>query len=634
MRLTALAGALALPLCALAHPARRTKGIERRGIDLTPYRLPGASEYTSSWNSPGRSLIFERTEDEDYVESAKKVVQSVHPDAIFRVIDDHYVGDNGVSHVHLLQTAHGIDIDNANFNVNIDKNGKVLSYGNSFFKGDIPKSNPLTKKAYSDPLNALKVAVKKLNIPLTTDDVTANGLDGTESYIFKGTRGALSDPTADLVYLAKPDNTLALSWRVETDMNSNWLLTYVDAQTAEVIHGAVDYISDATYKVYPWGLNDPTEGAREIIEDPWDSETSEFTWIGDGDTKYKTTRGNNAIAQSNPDGGRDYLNNYRPESSSLKFVYPYPTSNASDPSSYIDASVTQLFYTANTYHDLLYTLGFNERSGNFEANNNGEGGKGDDYVILNAQDGSGTNNAMFGSPPDGKPGRMYMFLWTESNPPRDGSMEAGIVIHEYTHGLSSRLTGGPANARCVHGRESGGMGEGWSDFMATAVRLKPGDTRETDYTMGSWASNDPRGLRDFPYSTSMSKNPLTYLRISNMTTPHDIGTVWASMLYEVMWNMIDKHGKNDAPKPDFKDGVPTDGKYLSMKIVMDGMALQPCNPDFIQARDAILDADVALTDGDNQCEIWKGFAKRGLGAHAVQKHDLHINSFDVPKDVC
>jgi extracellular elastinolytic metalloproteinase len=125
----------------------------------------------------------------------------------------------------------------------------------------------------------------------------------------------------------------------------------------------------------------------------------------------------------------------------------------------------------------------------------------------------------------------------------------------------------------VDGEESGGMGEGWGDFMATAVRLKSGDTRQTDYTMGAWAANDPKGIRDYPYSTSMTKNPLTYAHLNNVTEVHEGGTIWASMLYEVMWNLIDKHGKNDAPKPDLKDGVPTDGKYLSMKLVMDGMAL-------------------------------------------------------------
>lgn len=104
------------------------------------------------------------------------------------------------------------------------------------------------------------------------------------------------------------------------------------------------------------------------------------------------------------------------------------------PSTYVDASVTQLFYTANKYHDLLYDLGFNEAAGNFEVNNNGKGGRGNDFVILNAQDGAGTNNADFSTPPDGQNARMRMFIWTASNPRRDCTFEAGVVIHEYTHG--------------------------------------------------------------------------------------------------------------------------------------------------------------------------------------------------------
>jgi extracellular elastinolytic metalloproteinase len=175
-----------------------------------------------------------------------------------------------------------------------------------------------------------------------------------------------------------------------------------------------------------------------VVKDPWDSAASEFTWVSDGSTKYTTSRGNNGIAQSNPSGGTSYLNNYRPSSSSLSFKYPY-TPSSSPPSSYIDASIIQLFYTANTYHDLLHTLGFNEKAGNFEYNTNGQGGRGNDYVILNSQDGSGTNNANFATPPDGQPGRMRMYVWTESTPYRDGSFEAGIVIHEYTHGRTYTL---------------------------------------------------------------------------------------------------------------------------------------------------------------------------------------------------
>lgn len=122
----------------------------------------------------------------------------------------------------------------------------------------------------------------------------------------------------------------------------------------------------------------------------------------------------------------------------MSFKYPY-TPDSGNPDSYVDASITQLFYTSNTYHDLLHTLGFNEAAGNFEENNNGEDGKGGDSVILNSQDGSGKNNANFATPPDGQPGRMRMFTWTTAQPERDGCFEAGIVIHEYTHG-----------GKCIH----------------------------------------------------------------------------------------------------------------------------------------------------------------------------------------
>lgn len=347
-----------------------------------------------------------------------------------------------------------------------------------------------------------------------------------------------------------------------------------------------------------------------------------------------TVRGNNGIAQSNWENRTDYLNLPRPVSPDLKFEYPYSL-NETDYKQYVNASITQLFYISNKYHDLLHKLGFNEPAGNFEINNNGAGGVGNDFVYLNTQDGSGMNNANFLTPPDGTPGRMRMYIWNGTFPVRDSSFEAGVVLHEYTHGLSNRLTGGPANSGCLQILEAGGMGEGWSDFYATAIRLKPSDTRETDYPMGAWISGDPAGIRNFLYSTDLEVNPQVYSDVDPLIRVHPIGNIWASMLYEVLWNLIDKHGKNDADSPDFdENGVPTDGKYLAMKIVMDGMALQPCNPNFVSARDAILDADEALTGGDNACEIWSGFAKRGLGEGAVYSTRGRTDSFEIPEGVC
>lgn len=179
------------------------------------------------------------------------------------------------------------------------------------------------------------------------------------------------------------------------------------------------------------------------------------------------------------------------------------------------------------------------------------------------------------------------------------------------------------------------MGEGWSDFYATAIRLKPADTRATDYAMGAWVDGDERGIRNFLYSTSLETNPQVYSNVDSYARVHPIGNIWASMLYEVLWNLIDKHGKNDAGTPSFDaDGVPTDGKYLAMKLVMDGLALQPCNPTFVAARDAIVDADKALTGGANGCEIWSGFAKRGLGEGAVYDAVARTDSYVIPDGVC
>ncbi|KAF1921025.1 extracellular metallo proteinase 1 [Ampelomyces quisqualis] len=611
---------------AASHPAH-TNGLARRAIDINAFRLTATSEYvnaTATESSPSRH----RLKRGDYIESATELVKSIAEGTTFRVVGDHYVGDNGVSHVNFKQTANGLDIDNADFNVNVAKDGSVFSYGNSFFTGAIP-SNPLMKRDFSDPVDALKTANGLLELSIKVDEASAEATEGTETFTLKGTSGAVKDPEAKLVYLVKADGSLALTWRVETDIMSNWLLTYVDAATNKDIHGVVDYSADATYQVYPWGLNDPSEGSRTTVTNPWDTTASEFTWQGTGSTTYTVPRGNNAIAQTNPNGGNAYLDNYRPTSANSQFEYPFTTS-MTPPSSFADASIVQLFYTANTYHDLLHTLGFNERAGNFELNNNGQGGAGNDFVILNTQDGSGTNNANFATPPDGQTGRMRMYIWDKSTPKRDSSFEAGVVIHEYTHGLSNRLTGGPANSNCLSALESGGMGEGWGDFMATAIRLKASDTRTKDYPMGAWINNSPAGIRKYPYSTSLTTNPHVYTDVNALTAVHAIGTVWATMLYEVMWNLIDKHGKNNAAKPTFSNGVPTDGKYLAMKLVVDGMALQPCSPNFVQARDAILDADVALTGGVNKCDIWKGFAKRGLGSGAKYSSTARTGSTAVP----
>ena len=179
------------------------------------------------------------------------------------------------------------------------------------------------------------------------------------------------------------------------------------------------------------------------------------------------------------------------------------------------------------------------------------------------------------------------------------------------------------------------MGEGWSDAFATAIRIKNGDTRRKAYRIGEWA-NGGKGIRRYPYSTNLRTNPTKYttLNRADFQDVHAIGTVWATMLYEVMWNLIDKHGYSAEVFPVFRQGtnIPNSGRTLFMKLLLEAMKLQPCAPTFLTARDAIIDADILITDGENLCEIWKGFAKRGLGMSAFQRtrRKNRVAAYDVP----
>lgn len=168
-------------------------------------------------------------------------------------------------------------------------------------------------------------------------------------------------------------------------------------------------------------------------------------------------------------------------------------------------------------------------------------------------------------------------MWDKTSPERDGSFDAGIVIHEYTHGLSNRLTGGPANSGCLFGTEAGGMGEGWSDIFATAVRIKAGDTRDKDYLMSDWATGGA-GIRLFPYSTSLERNPLNYTTLNEpiwQSTPHRMGTIWANMLYEVLWNFIEKYGYSENRFPEYDEGkiLPNKGVPAFLKVLIEAMKL-------------------------------------------------------------
>ncbi|KAL0959158.1 hypothetical protein HGRIS_014444 [Hohenbuehelia grisea] len=479
-----------------------------------------------------------------------------------------------------------------------------------------------------------------------------------------------------LAYAQAPDGAsgtkLALVWKYEVEMQNNFYEAAVIVNAPHRIVSIVDWVADAapsghwnglaSYSAFAWGLNDPSEGNRTLNIEKVDIIASPLGWhtlpvdndpsiVGQSGTKGRfrnstTTWGNNVFAHENWAGKDDWILNYRPDGGEHRvfdFTYNPAAGNQSEAleeaHGYVNSSVTHLFYVANLVHDLYYRYGFDEASGNFQQYNFERGGLENDGIIADAQDGSGLNNANFLSPPDGQNPRCRMYLWNTAYPWRDGVFDGGVLIHELSHGLVSRLTGGPANAACVGFGEASGMSEGWADFFATVIRSKQ---NISEYPTGTWITNRPQGARHFLYSRNNTTNPTTY---KTLDTPaykevHAMGEVWAEMLWVLEQDLVAKFGFNNdlfppapledgsAPAADFyrpfeydnsgtkSPVIPKHGNTLAMQLVIDGLKLQPCRPTFFNARDAIIQADHLRTGGENNCTLWGSFASRGLGPNA------------------
>lgn len=193
---------------------------------------------------------------------------------------------------------------------------------------------------------------------------------------------------------------------------------------------------------------------------------------------------------------------------------------------------------------------------------------------------------------------------------KNSSFDNGVVIHEYGHGISNRLTG--QGYACLQNLEQ--MGEGWSDFFALMLTNSPNATATTGRGIGTYSSNTPPsagGIRSYKYTTDMAINPFTYA--STNTTggqPHAVGQIWATMLWDLHWKMAEKYGYSSDVTAN-----PNSGSAKALQLVMDGLKLQPCSPNFVTGRDAILQAD-NLAGGTDNCLIWNVFARRGLGLNA------------------
>lgn len=518
---------------------------------------------------------------------------------------------------------------------------------------------------------------------------------------------------------------------------------------------------NASYNVFAFPTEAPTFGARTLLTNPWDLTASPEGWHSDGTNHYTITRGNNAFAYT--DENNTDMPQFYPDGGAGR-VFDFPLDIAASHTTYASAAVTNLFYNTNKMHDVFYTFGFTESARNYQVNNFGNGGAGNDPVLAESRDGSGLNNSNFNPGADGTSGRMQMFLFSPAenarylyynspstytarapiattanfgpqiigNPPvtgdlalstpadactavaagsltgkiavvsaagcsfsvktknlqnagavgviqyhpssdtpigmggtdatitiptimvsktegqflvndltngiignatlktdavyRDASLDNGVISHEYGHGISNRLTGtGSSCLSYISSNEQ--MGEGWSDFFALMMTTRPGDTSAMARGVGTFVlgqTTTDGGMRLAKYSPDFAINDYTYGRTNGMkksgsiagipiTVPnvHGIGFIWASMLWDLNWKYADKYGYSSNVLAD-----PNSGSARVLQLVMDALKLQPCNPTFVQGRDAIIAADQASTGGQNKCLIWTTFAKRGLGVNA------------------
>jgi Fungalysin metallopeptidase (M36)/Bacterial Ig-like domain (group 3) len=592
-------------------PAVRRLAPARTGLAA----LPGVSVVAGDPGAGPVSLInyggYLTGPSADSPEAVARAYLAAHPDVFHLdaaglaslVVDSQATTPaNGVTQLVLAQQDAGRAVFGSSLLFSIDAQGRMLTMGGAYYPGLSAAAQPAIPAAAAVTGAASAVGAA----PAASLVATSEGEGASRLTTFANTiaEPSVQDPsplTAALVTFPMGGSVGRLAWEVEIEVSDvGWYQSVVDASTGELLYRRNYYQDDAEGTVSPG--ESPTVSPRQVVSFTGDPAFDNAGWVSG-----QTTVGNNVISYQD-------LNNtntvgFQPTTPAapdpnfqhfdFAFANAYGAGDHTDVTTDQAAVVTQEFFYANFYHDYLYRLGFTEAFRNFQADNFGRGGIGADPVLAEADDGFNIgrrNNANFATPPDGRSPRMQMFTFTA--PPfafTDGDMDADVIFHESTHGLSNRLVGG---GRLGNGVQTGAMGEGWSDSVAASI--------DNNAVIGEYVTgNTVRGIRRVAYDNS----PLVYTDLCNQGCEvHRDGEIWATVLWDMRTKLIQKYGL-DA------------GKHLHELLLVDGMKSTVTAPSFLQARDGILAADMADTSGANQCLIWSVFAGRRMGLSATSSAD-------------
>jgi hypothetical protein len=585
-------------------------------------------------------------------------------------VSDYTNPAGNLSFVELEQEINGLPVFQGFVRGVLTPDGELVSTVSLLAAGMRPSALDTTPQL--DPAEAVAAGIKSINLKVNPASLSVldTAADGKSHVV---SRGPLDEDTqARLMYFPLVPGHAVLAYSMTLWGPANSYYVFIDANTGELLwrkNITQDQQTPYTYNIYDNDSPTPSAPVRSSLVSPTNSTPSEpqppgitrtdvtlisespfdnLGWIPDSAGPNAPTTGNNVDAGLDRVAPNGIDPAGRATATNFVFRFDYRPDGSADPTGSNDplnaqfqmGAVTNLFFWSNRYHDSLYHLGFTEAARNFQQDNFGRGGLGNDRVRAEAQDSSGTNNANFNTPADGQPPRMQMFLWP-GTPTRDGDLDQEVMYHELTHGTSNRLH---ANASGLGSDTAQGMGEGWSDFYAIsllAIRTPDGDDGKRLYAMGAYDTrNYYRAIRRFPYAVKSavaangrSHNPLTLadidpaqINVSDAAFPvapgqatqvHNQGEVWCSALIEVRAKLIEKLGF-------------ANGSQRVLQIVTDGMKLDPVNPTMLDARDSILAADCAGFNGGDELDIWEGFRIRGMGFRAATS-GIHVTeSFEGP----
>jgi extracellular elastinolytic metalloproteinase len=324
----------------------------------------------------------------------------------------------GLTHLRFEQRLAGVAIVGSSVKAAFNDRGELVHLIDKL--AAVPAATP--RAAGIGERRALEVAFRRVH-----PGVALNLVEGAREGLtqrFGGGAFFHQDPAVTRVLVPMAGGTLEQGFLVQTWSQQANLLhhTLVDGR-GSVLH-VERRTSEDSYNVF---TNSPTRSPQAVVQGPGAGNAqSPLGWLTGRLQSQNRIKGNNVSAYLDGD------NNNRPDAAGTRvlngnFLSSADFSQQPGAGANKAVAVQNLFYLNNVIHDVLYTHGFVEGQGNFQQDNFGLGGSGNDAVNAEAQDGGGINNANFATPPDGSKPRMQMYLWDGPGPTHELALDSGAI---------------------------------------------------------------------------------------------------------------------------------------------------------------------------------------------------------------